>query len=186
MTKLIINATANSCRNGMLTFIRAGFSVNAFAMRNGLLIAEISKHHGTAVSSNNIDAIAQSLYEIATASGIDNITAAIGSIAFAITADDCSNVTNMVTLDDIYNSTAPEMVLHDKSIRATMLAQYCAIVQAEMLAEDIALDVHFRDCKKQIYHVDYSQYDAGTLCKKLAQLGIKSYSIEHMNNLVIE
>ena len=185
MTKLIINATVSTCRNAIITFIRAGFSVNAFATRNGLLIAEISKYNGMAVNGSNIDAIAQSLYEIATASGIDNITAAIGSLVFAITDDGCSTVTDIVTLDDVYNETAPDMVLQDKSVRATLLAQYCAIVQAETLAEDIALDVHFRDCKKQVYHVDYSQYDASTLCSKLAQLGIKPYVIEHKNQLVI-
>ena len=181
MTKLIINVTVSNCRNAIITFIRAGFAVDAFAMRNGLLIAEISEYQGMAVSKCNMDAIAQVIYEIVTM--LDNNI--IGSITFAITADGCSNVTNMVTLDDIYNSTEPDRVLQDKSVRATLLAQYHAIVQAEHLAEDIAYNIHFADCKKQVYHVDYMRYDATTLCNKLAQLGIKSYPIEHMNQLVV-
>ena len=176
MDKLIINATVSNCRSVNIALIRAGFSVNAFAMRNGLLVAECSKYQGIAVSSSNIDAIAQSIYEVATMLG-NNI---IGSITFAITADD-----DVVTLDDIYNSTAPDMVLQDKSIRATLLAQYYAIVQAEQLAEDIAANIHFNGCEKKVHHVDYARYDPSTLCNKLAQLGIKSYPIEHMNNLVI-
>ena len=175
MTKLIINATVSNCRNAGITFIRAGFYVNAFATRNGLLIAECSKYQGMAVSKCNSDALAQALYEIVTASGIGNITAAVGSLAFAITADGCNTVTDaVVTLDDVYNETEPDRVLQDKAVRATMLAQYCAIVQAEYLAEDIASNIHFADCKTKVYHVDYTRYDASTLCKKLEQLGIKS------------
>ena len=188
MTKLIINATGSTCRNAIITFIRAGFSVNAFATRNGLLIAEVHKYQGMAVSKCNIDAIVQALYEIV-AIADNNITAAaaVGRLAFAIDADGCHAVTaSVVTLDDIYNETEPERVLQDKAVRATMLAQYHAIVQAEDLAETIALDVHFRGCKKQqVHHVDYARYDASTLCNKLAQLGIKSYPIEHMSQLVI-
>ena len=185
MDKLIINATISNCRSVNIALIRAGFSVNAFAMRKGLLIAEISKYQGTVVIKCNIDAIAQSLYEIATALDIDNIAAVIGSIAFAITDDDCRTVTDIVTLEHVYNETEPERVLQDKAVRATILAQYHAIVQAEHLAEDIAYNIHFADCKKQVYHVDYVQYDASTLCNKLDRLGIKSYPIEHMNKLVI-
>ena len=183
MTKLIINATGSNCRNANITFIRAGFTVDAFAMRKGLLIAECSKYHDKQVSSSDMVAIEQTLYEIATTLG----TNVIGSISFAIDADGCHAVTaSVVTLDDIYNETEPERVLQDKAVRATMLAQYHAIVQAEDLAETIALDVHFRGCKKQqVHHVDYARYDASTLCNKLAQLGIKSYPIEHMSQLVI-
>ena len=179
MDKLIINATVNNCRNANIMLIRAGFAVDAFAVRNGLLIAEISKYQGIAVSKCNVDTIAQALYEIATMLG-NNII----SITFAIIGSNC-NADDIVTLDDVYNETAPDRVLQDKSVRATMLAQYCAIVQAEDLAETIALDVHFRDCKKQVYNIDFGKYDATTLCNKLAQVGIKSYPIEHMSQLVI-
>ena len=177
MDKLIINATFSTCRNAIITFIRAGFAVDAFAIRNGLLIAEISKYQGVAVSKCNIDTIAQSIYEIVTAAGIDNITAEVGSITFAIDADDCSNVTNIVTLDYVYEVTDSEMVKQDRAIRATLLAQYYAIVQAEALAADIAANIHFKGYIQSKYHVDYVQYDASTLCNKLAQLGIKSYPI---------
>ena len=56
MTKLIINATVKDLRNAIITFIRAGFDINAFAMRKGLLIAEISKYQGMAVGKCNIEA----------------------------------------------------------------------------------------------------------------------------------
>ena len=72
MTKLIINATVGNCRNANITFIRAGFSVNAFAMRKGLLIAEIREYQGMAVSKCNMDAIAQVIHEIVTM--LDNIS----------------------------------------------------------------------------------------------------------------
>ena len=185
MTKLIINTTGSTCRNAIITFIRAGFSVNAFAMRNGLLIAEVHKYQGMAVSKCNIDAIVQALYEIV-AIADNNITAAVGRLAFAIDADGCHAVTaSVVTLDDVYDETEPDRVIQDKAVRATMLAQYCAIVQAEDLAQDIALDIHFKGCKKQVYHVDYARYDATTLYNRLAQLGIKSSIVYNMHQLVI-
>ena len=179
MTKLIINATVKDLRNAMLTFIRAGFAVDAFAMRKGLLIAEISEYQGMAVSKCNMDAIAQVIYEIVTM--LDNNI--IGSITFAITAD--AGRYNIVTLDDVYNETAPDMVIQDKAVRATMLAQYYAIVQAEDLAETIAANIHFAGCDKKVYQVDYVQYDATTLCNKLDKLGIMSSIVYNMNQLVI-
>ena len=156
MDKLIINTPTPADYQGVIrAFIRAGFSVNRFAINNTLLIVEISSYQGVRVSNCDYAIIAQSMYEIVTALGIDNITMQHDDVAFTI------------------------------ANRADELAKCYAIVQAEQLAEDIAFNVHFKGCRKRTYQIDYTQYDAITLHKTLAQFGVKSYIISNTRNLVI-
>lgn len=185
MDKLIINTPAADYTSVICAFIRAGFSVNQFAIYNDLLIVEISSYQDIMVSKCNITTIIQSIYEIATALHCANITMQQGNAVFAITADDCNAVTDIVTLDYVYDATAPVIANRVKSVRADELAKCYAIVQAEQLAEDIAFNIHFKCCKKRIYQIDYTQYDAVTLCKTLAQFGITSYVVSNTRNLVI-
>ena len=171
MDKLIINTPIQSdYSNVICTFIRAGFSINQFAINNTLLIVEISSFNGVRVSNCDYAIIAQSIYEIAATLGIDNITMQHDGGAYTI-ADD--GVTKVIANRIKYIRRAEE------------LAKCYAIVQAEQLAEDIAANILFLDCKKRLYHIDYAQYDAATLCKTLAQFGITSYIIQNTHNLVI-
>ena len=166
MDKLIINTPANAdYSNVICAFIRAGFTVNRFTINNALLIVEIS----------NCDyaIIAQSIYEIVTALGIDNITMQHDDVTFTISDGYFVANTHIVTIDCV------------KSIRADELAKCYAIVRAEQLAYDIAFNIHFKGCKKRIYQIDYTQYDDVTLCKTLAQIGVKSYIVSDTRNLVI-
>ena len=90
-----------------------------------------------------------------------------------------------MTIDCVYEAASKLAANRAKSIRADELAKCYAIVQAEQLAEDIAAKIHFGGCKKRIYHVDLNRYDAATLRKTLAQLGVKSYTILNTRYLVI-
>ena len=183
MDKLIINTPAQADYGNVIrAFIRAGFSVNQFTINNKLLIVEISSYQGVRVSNCDYAIIAQSIYEILTALGIDNITMQHDDVAFTI-ADDCYSVadTPVATIDCVYNAVANKVIAN----RADELAKCYAIVQAEQLAEDIAFNVHFKGCRKRTYQIDYTQYDAITLHKTLAQLGVKSYIVSNTRNLVI-
>ena len=187
MDKLIINTpTPADYSNVIRAFIRAGFSVNRFTINNTLLIVEISSYQGVRVSNCDYAIIAQSIYDIVTALGIDNITMQHDDLAFTI-ADDCFHVVNtpVISVDCVYDAVAKVIANRAKSIRADELAKCYAIVRADELAEDIAANIHFKGCKKRIYHIDYTQYDAVTLCKTLAQFGIKSYIVSNTRNLVI-
>ena len=153
MDKLIINTSANAnYSNVICAFIRAGFSVNRFTINNDLLIVEIGGHAGVKVSNCDYAMLLQSIYEIVTLLGIDNIT-----------------------MQRINDAVAPCIANCDKSTRAAELAKCRAIVRAEQLAEDIAFKIHFYSCKKRVYKLNRAQYDAVTLCKTLAQLGLKSH-----------
>ena len=175
MDKLIINTPAHADYSNVIrAFIRAGFSVNRFTINNALLIVEISSYQGVRVSNCDYAIITQSIYEIVTALGIDNITMQHDDVTFTI-SDDCYFVANthIITIDCV------------KSIRADELAKCYAIVRAEQLAYDIVFNIHFKGCKKRIYQIDYTQYDDVTLCKTLAQIGVKSYIVSDTRNLVI-
>lgn len=188
MDKLIINTPAPSdYSNVICTFIRAGFSINQFAINNTLLIVEISSFNGVRVSNCDYAIIAQSIYDIATTLGIDNITMQHDGGAYTI-ADDGYYVANtpVITIDCVYDGVTKVIANRFKYIRrAEELAKCYAIVQAVQLAEDIAANILFLDCKKRLYHIDYAQYDAAALCKTLAQFGITSYIIQNTHNLVI-
>ena len=187
MDKLIINTPTTADYQGVIrAFIRAGFSVNRLAINNTLLIVEISSYQGVRVSNCDYAIITQSIYEIVTALGIDNVTVQHDDVTFTI-ADDCTAVENtlVATIDCVYDAVATVIVNRAKSIRADELAKCYAIVQAEQLAEDIAFNIHFKGCKKRIYQIDYTQYDALTLHNCLAQLGVTSHIVYNTRNLVI-
>ena len=187
MDKLIINTPAHADYSNVIrAFIRAGFSVNRFTINNALLIVEISSYQGVRVSNCDYAIITQSIYEIVTALGIDNITMQHDDVTFTI-SDDCYFVANtpIITIDCVYDAVAEVIVNRVKSIRADELAISYAIVRAEQLAYDIAFNIHFKGCKKRIYQIDYTQYDDVTLCKTLAQIGVKSYIVSDTRNLVI-
>ena len=186
MDKLIINTAAADYTSVICAFIRDGFSVNQFTIKNDLLIVEIDSHRDVRVSNCVHEIIAQSIYEIATALRIDNITVQHDDVAFTI-SDGCyfAAIESVVSLDCVYDGVAKARVNRIKSMRAEDLSKCYAIVQAEQLAEDIAFNIRFYGCKKRLYDIDYSQYDALTLCNRLAQLGIKSYIKSNTHALVI-
>ena len=187
MDKLIINTATTADYNSVIcAFIRAGFSVDEFTIYKPLLIVEISSYQGVAISNCDFAIIAQSIYEIATAEGIDNITMQHDDITFTIAADCYLAITTPVlTIDCVYGAVSNVIANRVKSDRSDQLAHCYAIVQAEQLAEDIAFTIHFGGCKKRIYNIDFTQYDALTLCNMLAQLGIKSYIKSNTHTLVI-
>ena len=186
MDKLIINTAAAEYQPVICAFLRAGFSVDEFAISNDLLIVEISSYQDAAVSTCNITTIIQSIYEITTALRIDNITMQQGQAVFAINDNGCYATTDSVsTIACVYDDACKVIVNSVEFIRAEQLAQCYAIVQAEQLAEHIAFNIHFTGCKKRLYHIDYAQYDAVTLRNTLFKFGIKSYTILHTRNLVI-
>ena len=187
MNKLIINTPTHADYASVIrAFIRSGFAVDGFTIYNGLLIVEISSHKTLEVSNCDFAIIAQSIYEIATAEGIDNITMQHDDITFTIAADCYLAITTPVlTIDCVYGAVAKVIANRVKSNRADELAKCYAIVQAEQLAEDIAFSIHFNDCKKRLYDIDFTQYDAATLCNMLAQFGVKSYIKSNTHTLVI-
>ena len=168
MDKLIINTPAPADSGAVIrAFIRTGFSVNRFTINKGLLIVEITRHLGVRVTNCDYAIIAQSIYEITDV----NVSFTIGD------DDDCYFVatTNVVTISRVYDAVAPYIGNCDKSARYAELVKCYRVVRAEQLAEDIAAKIHFSGCKKRVYQIDYSQYDAVTLCKCLAQYGLKSH-----------
>ena len=186
MDKLIINTAAADYNSVILAFIRAGFSVNHFVIHNGLLIIEISSYKSVAISNCDFAIIAQSIYEIETVVGIDNVKMQQGNVILTINDNGChATAEQAVNLDFVYETMGNVIANRVKSVRSEQLAHCYAIVQAEQLAEDIAFNIHFNDCKKRLYHIDFTQYDAATLRNTLAQLGIKSYTILQTRNLVI-
>ena len=187
MNKLIINtATTADYASVIRAFIRSGFSVDEFTIYNGLLIVEISSHKTLGVSNCDFAIITQSIYEIATEVGIDNVTMQQDDITFTIAAGCYLAITTPVlTIDCVYGAVSNVIANRIKSNRADELAKCYAIVQAEQLAEDIAFSIHFNGCKKRLYDIDFTQYDAATLCKCLAQFGVKSYIKSNTRNLVI-
>ena len=172
MDKLIINTPAPADSGAVIrAFIRNGFAVNRFTINKGLLIVEITRYCGVKVSNCDYAMLLQSIYEIVTLLGIDNID------CNSIDEDDCYSMATaqVVTIQRVYDAVAPYIANCDKSARYADLAKCYRAVRAEQLAEDIAFKIHFSGCKKRVYQIDYSQYDAVTLCKCLAQYGLKSH-----------
>ena len=187
MDKLIINTPATADYASVIrAFIRSGFAVDGFTIYNKMLIIEISGYQSVAVSNCDFAIITQSIYEIATVVGIDNITMQHDDITFTIAAD-CyvATTTPVLTIDCVYDAVSNVIANRVKSNRADELAKCYAIVQAEQLAEDIAFTIYFNSCKKRFYDIDFTQYDAATLCKTLAQLGVKSHIKSNTHTLVI-
>ena len=215
MTKLIINTPAAAYASVIRAFIRSGFAVDEFTIYNQTLIIEISNYQDIAIGKCNIMTIAQSIYDIVTVLGIDDtVTMQHGNTSFTINACGCYAVTvlgiddtvtmqhcntsftinacgcyaatgTVVSLDCVYDAVSNVIVNRIKSIRAEDLSKCYAIVRAEQLAEDIAANIWLCGCQKRIYCIDYTQYDALSLCNRLAQLGIKSYIKSNTRNLFI-